>query len=106
MTNNGNGNVVNGICVKLTSLWFGVAVVLAGCANQATSGDDVQLKQGALGNARGAQACVVGTTSLRLASRVTVAGGVAANSFTVEGGSVVNGGANINNVGGATVRIS
>ncbi|HEY5451438.1 MAG TPA: LecA/PA-IL family lectin, partial [Polyangia bacterium] len=73
---------------------------------QGTSGDDVEVKRGALGNPGGAQACVVGTASLRLSSRVTVAGGVAANSLVVEGGSVVNGGANINNVGGALVRIS
>jgi hypothetical protein len=73
---------------------------------QEPSGDDVEVIHGELGNAGGAQACVVGTTSLRLSSRVTVAGGIAANGFTVEGGSVVNGGANINNVGGAVVRIS
>ena len=106
MTNNEHDNAVNRIGVRVASLGFAIAAALGGCNSQGSSGDDVQLKQGALGNAGGAQACVVGTTSLRLASRVTVAGGIAANSLTVEGGSVVNGGANINNVGGASVRIS
>lgn len=106
MTNNAHDKFVNRIGVRVASLGFAIAAALAGCNSQGSSGDDVQVKQGALGNAGGAQACVVGTTSLRLASRVTVAGGIAADSFTVEGGSVVNGGANINNVGGATVRIS
>jgi hypothetical protein len=89
-------------------LWLAVAGVLGGCISQGTSGsgDDVEVMHAALGNAGGAQACVVGTTSLRLSSRVTVAGGIAANGFTVDSGSVVNGGANINNVGGAVVRIS
>jgi len=90
----------------LAWLWLVIAVVIGGCTGQGTSGDDVEVKRGALGNPGGAQACVVGTASLRLSSRVTVAGGVAANSLVVEGGSVVNGGANINNVGGALVRIS
>ena len=90
----------------LARLWLVIAVVIGGCTGQGTGGDDVEVKRGALGNPGGAQACVVGTASLRLSSRVTVAGGVAANSLVVEGGSVVNGGANINNVGGALVRIS
>jgi len=102
MTNNGNRSWTMG----LAWLWLVIAVVIGGCTGQGTSGDDVEVKRGALGNPGGAQACVVGTASLRLSSRVTVAGGVAANSLVVEGGSVVNGGANINNVGGALVRIS
>lgn len=59
-----------------------------------------------LGTPPGAQACVVGTSSLRIAQSVTVAGGVAADSFSVESNTTINGGANINNVAGATVRIS
>jgi hypothetical protein len=118
MTKNGNDNVVGvtgraigaGVKVPMARpaawLWLAVAGALGGCVSEGTSGADVQLKQSALGNAGGAQACVVGTTSLRLSSRVTVAGGVAANSFTVDSGSIVNGGANINNVGGALVRIA
>jgi hypothetical protein len=53
-----------------------------------------------------AQACVVGTNSLRLAESVTTAGGIATNGLDMEPGSIANGGANINNVGGAVVRIS
>lgn len=55
---------------------------------------------------RSAQACVVGTNSLRIAERTTTAGGLATNSLDMEPGATANGGANINNVNGGTVRIS
>jgi len=105
-TNNGNDRVAGITYGRATWIWLAVAAVLGGCVSEQTSGGDVQVTRSALGNAGGAQACVVGTSTLRLSSRVTVAGGVAANGFTVDSGSVVNGGANINNVGGAVVRIS
>jgi hypothetical protein len=53
-----------------------------------------------------AEACVVGTSSLRLAQSVATSGGIATNSLDMEAGATANGGANINNVGGAQVRIS
>jgi hypothetical protein len=79
----------------------------ASCSSQGPAGEEnVATKSDALGLPGGAQACVVGTTSLRIAQRVTTSGGLAANSLSMESGSVANGGANINNVGGAQVRIS
>jgi hypothetical protein len=89
-------------------LWLAVAVTgtLGGCMSESTSSPDVTTRESALGVTGGAQACVVGTASLRLAQRVMIAGGVAADTFTVDSGSVVNGGANIDNVNGAAVRIA
>jgi hypothetical protein len=52
------------------------------------------------------QECVVGTNSLHIGERVTTSGGIASDSLDMEAGSVANGGANINNVNGAQVRIS
>jgi hypothetical protein len=95
MTNKGNGSVKVAMVRSSAYLWLAVASLLGGCVTEGTSDVELQQKQSALGNAGGAQACVVGTASLRLASRVTVAGGVAANSLTIDSGSVVNGGANI-----------
>jgi hypothetical protein len=59
-----------------------------------------------MGSAFAAQECVVGTTSLRIAERATTSGGIACDSLVMEPGAVANGGANINNVNGAQVRIS
>jgi hypothetical protein len=60
----------------------------------------------ALGTAPGAEACIVGTNSIRIAQRVTTSGGLATNGLSMESLAVANGGANINNFGGAQVRIS
>jgi hypothetical protein len=53
------------------------------------------------------QACVVGTSSLRLAERVTVSSGIATDNLDMEGGSVVNGGGNLNGavrIAGGTIN--
>ena len=89
-------------CIQLLAIGC-----LASCGNEGPSvHESVAGKSDALGLPGGAQACVVGTTSLRIAQRVTTSGGLAANGLSMESGSVANGGANINNVGGAQVRIS
>jgi len=54
----------------------------------------------------GGQACLVGTHSIRLGSRVTTVGGLATNALSIESGSVANGDANINNTTTSQVRIS
>jgi hypothetical protein len=84
-------------------VWGGA--VLGGCSERPPA-DGVAEVASALGNPGGAQACVVGTSSLRIGQRVSTSGGLAANSLSMESGAVANGGANINNVNGATVRIS
>jgi len=85
---------------------LGIAAALAACSEGARAPEGVAETAGALGAAGGAQACVVGTATLQIGQRVTTSGGLAANSLTMESGSVANGGANINNVGGAPVRLS
>ena len=47
-----------------------------------------------------------GTNSLRIAERVTTSGGIATDSLDMESAATANGGANINNVNGGTVRIA
>jgi len=90
----------------LSSVWVAAAVLIAGCSQPERGPEAVTEVQAALGVAGGAQACVVGTTSLRIAQRVTTSGGLAANSLIMESAAIANGGANINNVGGAVVRMS
>lgn len=97
----------------LTNVWCRVAVAIGiagvgtlGCDGVAPPAGDVTVTVSALGSAAGAEACVVGTTSVRIAQRVVTSGGVATNALSMESQAVANGGANINNVGGAQVRIS
>jgi hypothetical protein len=93
--------IYTGICAALL-----VSLTFTACNDDQAAKDGVTATVGALGSPPGAQACIVGTTSLRIAQRVTTAGGLAANGLSMESGAVANGGANINNVGGAQVRIS
>src|SRR5262252_140026 len=87
-------------------LWLFGSLALAACADQGSVSDPVTQIESALGSPTGAQGCVVGTATLRIAQRVTTTGGLAANGLVMESGAVANGGANINNVAGAVVRIS
>ena len=57
-------------------------------------------------SAASVQACVVGTSSLQIGARVTTSGGLACDSLSMESSAITNGGANINNIAGSTVRIS
>lgn len=82
------------------------AAALSGCSSSDPSDVKIGKVTNALGNPGGAQACVVGTNSLRIAQRVTTSGGLACDSLSMESAAKANGGANINNVGAATVRIS
>lgn len=52
------------------------------------------------------QARLIGTHSIRLASRVTTVGGLATNALSLESGAVANGDANINNTTTSQVRIA
>jgi hypothetical protein len=79
---------------------------LPACTGDQPGNDQVTTVTSELGSTPGAEACVVGTTSLRIAQGVTTAGGLACNSLVMESGATANGGANINNVGGAQVRIA
>jgi hypothetical protein len=91
--------------MKLSILLAGALMVVA-CSGPDRGTEAVTEARAALGLAGGAQACVVGTASLNIAQRVTTSGGLAANSLVMDSGAVANGGANINNVGGALVRLS
>src|SRR4051812_33157991 len=93
---------VGGGCLLL----WGTGVVGACERRDGSSLEGIGVSERALGTAGGAQACVIGTTSLRLASRVTTSGGIATNSLAMEPGAVVNGDATINNVGSASVLIA
>ncbi len=73
---------------------------------QGTATEETETTASALNQPTGPVACVLGTTSVRLAGNVAATGGIATDSLDMEPGAIANGGANINNVGGATVRIS
>lgn len=78
---------------------------MSACGSHVESTDAIGTAENQLVGAS-IQACVIGTTSVRIGQRVTTSGGMATDSLSMESGAVANGGANINNVGGATVRIS
>jgi len=79
-----------------------------GIASESTSSTESALSSGGSGGSGGggAQACLVGTHSIRLASRVTALGGLATNALSLDSGTVANGDANINNTSTSQVRIS
>jgi len=85
--------------------------MLAACGGESgsiaenTSSTDSALSSGGSGGG-GAQACLIGTRSLRLGQRVTTVGGLATNALSMESGAVANGDANINNTTTSQVRIS
>jgi hypothetical protein len=83
-----------------------IALGSLACSGDPPLTDDTSATSSALGSTPGAEACIVGTSSLRIAQRVTTNGGLATNALSMESQAVANGGANINNVGGAQVRIS
>jgi len=76
-----------------------------GTASENASSTESALSSGGSGGG-GAQACLVGTHSIRLAQRVTTLGGLATNALSMESGTVANGDANINNTTTSQVRIS
>ncbi len=94
------------------------AAALAACGGEGgsfsenASSTESALSSGGSGGAAGgsgggsAQACLVGTRSIRLGQRVTTAGALATNALSIDSGSVANGDANINNTTTSQVRIS
>jgi hypothetical protein len=106
-THTRTGNVGRVGSATVFGMLFVAVGLLGACGGErAAPAGDMESTARALGNPGGAQACVVGTASLRIGARVATSGGLAANSLTMESGAVANGGANINNVNGALVRIS
>lgn len=91
-------------------LLLGVGTLAACGSEGGSSGENASSTESALSSGgsggAGAQACLVGTHSIRLAQRVTTVGGLATNALSLESGSVANGDANINNTTTSQVRIS
>jgi len=86
---------------------LGVATLAACGAESGSIGDNASSTESALGSGGGsAQACLVGTRSIRLGGRVTTAGALATDALSMDSGSVATGDANINNTTTSQVRIS
>lgn len=83
---------------------------LAACGGEGSFSENASSTESALSSAGSgggtAQACLVGTRSIRLAQRVTTVGGFATNAFSADSGTVANGNGNINNTTTSQVRIS
>ena len=92
-----------GACLFLLGLG-----TLAACGGEAGSVDEeIGSAQGAISVGGGsAQACLVGTRSIRIAQRVTTFGALATDALSIESASIATGDANINNSSPSQVRIS